>query len=326
MVDCPGATLAVVVEPEAMPSAKSWPVPLKLTVCVLPVELLLLSVMLKLPVKAPPASGVKLTLIVQEPLAGTVLPQLFVCAKFPLVAMLATVSARLPVLESVTACEPVVEFTGRAAKVSVVGERPASGAVPVPVRLTVCVLLAMPLLLSVTVIVPVRVPAAVGVNVMLIVQLPPAATELPQVFVCAKSPAFVSVIAMLVMLKAPLPELLRVTGCTAPVVPRGWLPKVKTVAVRLATGLVPVPVRVTDCVLPVTPLLLSVIVSVPLRVPFVVGVNVTLIVQLELDARLLPQVLPWEKSPLAVMLAMVSGAVPVLLSVNGCDELGVPTF
>jgi hypothetical protein len=52
---------------------------------------------------------------------------------------------------------------------------------PVPSKKTVC---GLPTALSVTAIAPLRVPAAVGVNVTLMVQLPPAATKLPQVFVC----------------------------------------------------------------------------------------------------------------------------------------------
>jgi hypothetical protein len=56
-----------------------------------------------------------------------------------------------------------------------------------------------------------RLPLAVGVKVTLMVQLPPAATELPQVLVWAKSPALVPAIATLVMLKAVFPVLLRVT-------------------------------------------------------------------------------------------------------------------
>src|SRR5438105_3019414 len=82
-------------------------------------------------------------------------------------------------------------------------------AVPVPVRLVVWGLL---LALSVTVRVAVRVPAAVGVKVTLIVQLPPAATLVPQLLVCVKSPLLVPVTAMLVMLKAVLPGLERVTA------------------------------------------------------------------------------------------------------------------
>jgi thiol:disulfide interchange protein len=54
------------------------PVPLKLTVCVLPVTPLLLSVIVRAPVSAPVAVGEKVTLIVQEPLAGTLPPQLLV--------------------------------------------------------------------------------------------------------------------------------------------------------------------------------------------------------------------------------------------------------
>jgi hypothetical protein len=61
----------------------------------------------------------------------------------------------------------------------------------VPVRLTVC---GLPLALSVMVSVAVRLPKVVGVNVRLIVQLPFASTELPQLFVCPKSPGFVPVI------------------------------------------------------------------------------------------------------------------------------------
>ena len=65
--------------------------------------------------------------------------------------------------------------------------------------------------MSVTATVAVRVPDAVGLNVTLIAQLAPAATELPQVLLWAKSPAFVPVTATLVMLSAAVPELDRVT-------------------------------------------------------------------------------------------------------------------
>ena len=54
--------------------------------------------------------------------------------------------------------------------------------VPVPVRRAVCGLLVA---LSVTVTETVRAPKAVGVKVTLMVQLPPAATELPQLLVSA---------------------------------------------------------------------------------------------------------------------------------------------
>jgi len=56
----------------------------------------------------------------------------------------------------------------------------------------------------------VRVPEAVGVNFTIMLQLPPVATELPQVLVKEKSPAFVPVVLMPVMLKLAFPVLLRV--------------------------------------------------------------------------------------------------------------------
>ena len=95
---------------------------------------------------------------------------------------------------------------------------------------------------------------------------------------------------------------------------------------RPTTGAVPVPVRLTVCV---AGLALSVMVKEPLFEPLAVGVKVTLRVQLALAARLAPQVLVWEKSPLfvpaMVTLVMLSVALPVLVSVMGAAELVVPT-
>src|SRR5260370_741630 len=83
---------------------------------------------------------------------------------------------------------------------------------PVPVRLTDC---GLPEALSVMFRVPVRVPEAVGVKVTLMLQLAPAATELPQVLVSAKSP----LAEMLVRLSEALPVFESVTDCAALVVP-----------------------------------------------------------------------------------------------------------
>src|SRR5258705_11485587 len=96
--------------------------------------------------------------------------------------MLVMVSNASPVFVSVTVCAALVVPTLREPKLKLVGERLTTGAVPVPVRLTIC---GLPVASSVIVMVPVRVPVAVGVNVTLIVQLAPAATEVPQVLVCA---------------------------------------------------------------------------------------------------------------------------------------------
>lgn len=85
------------------------------------------------------------------------------------------------------------------------------------------------------------------------------------------------------------------------------------------------PLRFTVCVLPAVPPLLSVTVSVPVRGPVAVGAKLTLMVQELLTARLVPQVLVWAKLVLAVMLLMVSAALPVLFNVTVCAALVVFT-
>jgi len=79
--------------------------------------------------------------------------------------------------------------------------------VPVPERDTDC---GLPLALSVTVSEAVRAPIAEGVRDIRIVQLLPAATEEPQVLFSVKSAGSAPVKAMLVMLKAALPGLLKI--------------------------------------------------------------------------------------------------------------------
>ncbi len=150
--------------------------------------------------------------------AATELPQVSVSAKSPLAEILVIVKVAEPVLVSVTVCAALVVPTVWLAKASEVAERLAvvAGAVPVPVRVTDCGLSEA---LSVMLRVPVRVPEAVGVKVTLMLQLAPAATELPQVLVCVKSPLFVPVTAMLVRLSEALPVFESVTDCAALVVP-----------------------------------------------------------------------------------------------------------
>ena len=94
---------------------------------------------------------------------------------------------------------------------------------------------------------------------------------------------------------------------------------------KLTMGAVPVPLKVTVCVLPATPLLLSVMVNMPVSGPVAVGEKVTLIVQEPLAATLPMQLSVSPKSAVVVMLVMVRAAVAVLLRVTGCDTLVVPT-
>ena len=100
----------------------------------------------------------------------------------------------------------------------------------------------------------------------------------------------VPVRARLVTLKLALPVLLRVTVCTALLVPTGWLAKARLVGERLTTAavLVPVPDRLTVWGLP---LALSTMLSAAVRAPLAEGVKVTRIVQLAPAATELPQVL-----------------------------------
>ena len=69
-------------------------------------------------------------------------------------------------------------------------------------------------------------------------------------------------------------------------------------------------------------------VSVPVRVPVVVGVNCTPIVQLAPAARELEQVpcpAAEKKSPVTAVVPKVSVPVPVLEKVTNCAELDVPS-
>ena len=101
----------------------------------------------------------------------------------------------------------------------------------------------------------------------------------------------------------------------------GWLPKETEVGERLTPGpVVPVPLKLAVCGLPVA---LSATLRVPLRVPVAVGLNVTLMAQLALAARvegLKGQLLVWAKSPLLApvieTLVMVSAELPLLVRVT----------
>ena len=101
------------------------------------------------------------------------------------------------------------------------------------------------------------------------------------------------------------------------------MPKARLVGAKLTLEATPVPVRVTDCGLPVA---LSVTVIVPGWLPAAVGVKVTLMEQLAPTATEAPQVLVCEYGALAVMLAMISAPVPELVSVTDCVALVVFTF
>jgi hypothetical protein len=187
------------------------PEPERATVCGLPEAS---SATLSEAERLPLAAGVNVTLIVQLPFAATELPHALVCAKspafVPVTEMLVRVKLAFPVLVRVTDWAGLATPTDWLPKERPRGERVTSGPalMPVPERLTVC---GLPLALSAMLTSAVRVPPAEGVKVTLIVQSAPAATELPQLFVSAKSLALVPVTVRLVMLKVEVPVLDRVT-------------------------------------------------------------------------------------------------------------------
>ena len=113
--------------------AGAVPVPVRLTVWVAGS----LSVIVIEPLREPVALGVKVTLRVQLAPAARLEPQVLVWAKSPLTVMLVIVRVALPVFFSATVWALLLVPTGCSEKVKEAGERLTTGAVPVPVRLTV---------------------------------------------------------------------------------------------------------------------------------------------------------------------------------------------
>jgi hypothetical protein len=128
---------------------------------------------------------------------------------------------------------------------------------------------------------------------------------------------------MLEMLRIELPVLLSLICCVALVDPNSWPAKFRVAGETdtLGAGAKPVPLSEVFCGLPAAS---SVALSVPVRVPPAVGVNVTLIVQFVPGARVAPQLFVSAKSPLAVMLEMLSTAFPEFVNLTSCAGLVVP--
>jgi antitoxin (DNA-binding transcriptional repressor) of toxin-antitoxin stability system len=194
-----------------------------------------------------------------------------------------------------------------------------AGAVPTPLTIVVCVPA-----LSMTAILAVLAPVPLGVKITLMVQLEPAATLVPQVFVCEKSLLLVPVTLMLVTLSAMLPSLASEIAWVPVEVPTGWFGKVRLAGDSAANAAVPVPLRFTFCV-PT----LSVRTNAAVLLPNVAGVNITLTAQLAPASRLVPQVFVSEKSPtlgpVREMEVNERGAVPVFCTVSPSGALEMLT-
>src|SRR5512142_1852956 len=97
-----------------------------------------------------------------------------------------------------------------------------------------------------------RVPAALGLNNTLILQLAPAARLVVQLsFDRIKSPALVPPSPPPVIVNVAVPELVSVSTCGALVAPTAWLPNSIDEGLKVSpAAAVPVPDRLTVCVLP----------------------------------------------------------------------------
>ena len=96
-------------------------------------------------------------------------------------------------------------------------------------------------------------PVVLGVKVTLIVHDALTASEPGQVLVCAKSPALVPVMLMVLMLSAAVPLLVSVTVFVALVELTFWLPKLRLVGFKFTIGagaLWAVPLSATLCGVP----------------------------------------------------------------------------
>jgi hypothetical protein len=93
-----------------------------------------------------------------------------------------------------------------------------------------------------------------------------------------------------------------------------WLPNTRLLGENVTPGDAPIPLRETVCGLPAAS---SVTESVPVALPAALGVKVTLIVQEPVGASVEPQLFVWAKPALAEIPAIVSVAVPLLVSMTG---------
>ncbi len=251
------------------------------------------------------AVGAKVTLIVQVPFAGIARPLVHVdVPAIPnSVEFVPTVIATAPVDARFRVSVPLFVSTRAMVEVWLIGWLPngsvaatcAVGAMPVPDRATVCFVPAVPVAfpLSVMSTVAVRALAAVGLNATLNVQeawpetLPPVSGH---GFVApaesTKSPGLpLASRTMLAMAKEASPVLEIVTVVVALVVPTRWFANGTLVAESVAVGGAwPVPVRLTDCTLPVVPFELSVNFRAADLAPTAPGVKVRATVQVLLPA------------------------------------------
>jgi hypothetical protein len=186
-------------------------------------------------------------------------------------------------------------------------------AAPVPCKVAVWGLLPA---LSTTVRVPTTWPVAEGVNVTLMVQVPLGAIEAGQLL-AANGP----VVETLVMLNAVDCEFVRTVVFAALVDPTACVENCRVVGDK-ETLTIPVPDKLTVWGLVLAS---SATVSVPVRLPALAGVNVTLMVQLPPGAIGVAQLLAVKEEEPVVILLILRGTDWLLVSVTVLGALLVLT-
>jgi hypothetical protein len=272
--------------------ATSVPVPLRLTVWVLPTVAPLLSVKVSVAVALPVTVGANVTPTAQVPAGATAAPvQVFelmakLAAFVPESATVATFNVAPPELVTVMTCAGAVDPITVAPNVTDAEDRVASGAVPLPLRDTVC---GLPEALSVKVSVAEAAPVTVGLKVRPTTQVALGATLAPlQVLVAtANSEAFAPPNTTVEILSAMLPPLVTVSVIGALVVPISWLLKLTLAGDAENVAAVPVPLKEAVCGLFAESALTW---SVPAALPMAVGEKVMLMEQLAPAASEVPQV------------------------------------
>lgn len=194
---------------------------------------------------------------------------------------------------SVMDLDELVEPTAVVLKLKDVADS-VNGALPVPLRVTVCGLL---MALSAKVSVPVAAPNAAGEKVTPTVQVAPAAIPVPQVLLeMANGPPTGT--EMLVNASTVLMWLVTVTFFAALVLPSASDPKLKLAAEKV-TGALPLPVTLTVCV-PA----LSEIVRIPEAEPATVGEKMTAMLHVAAGAMLPLQLFVWLNGPVTATLVI----------------------
>jgi hypothetical protein len=186
-------------------------------------------------------------------------------ASAPVTLMLVIDSGSLPELIKVTDWDAVAIPTASEPNAKLAVDRDTAGPSPVPPSAIDCGELPA---LSTMVMAAERAPPVVGPKCPWMLQFAPAARLVPQSFAKSNEDASAPVTLMLVMDRASLPVLARVTACDTLAVPTACEPNVKLAADRDTVGPSPVPFSATLCGEPAA---LSVMTIAAVSAPTAVG-------------------------------------------------------